>query len=114
AVDVGRQLLNVDAGGTERHRDDLFLQLAEVEVALTVEEVEERELEPLRERRTVRERLTELAGARADRARRHAVLRRLAQDDVLVAVVRLGRRAHLRPLPAEEGDEIGILRIAGD
>ena len=37
-----------------------------------------------------------------DRPRRNLVVGEIAQDDVLVAVVRLRRRADLRPLPAED------------
>ena len=48
----------------------------------------------------------------ADRTRRDLIVGGVAEDDVLVAVVRLGRQTHLRPLPAEEGDDVGILRIA--
>src|SRR4029079_15964434 len=58
-VAVGRQRLHVDAGRTERRRDDLLLQLAEIEIALAVEEIEERELEALRQRRPRGERLPE-------------------------------------------------------
>ncbi len=36
----------------------------------------------------------------------------VAQDDVLVAVVVLGGGAHLGPLPAEEGGDVGALDVA--
>src|SRR5262249_25945560 len=55
------------------------------------------------------------AGAgRGHRPTRDAVLGRVVEDDVLVPVV-VGRGdADLRPLPAEIGDEVGILGITGD
>src|SRR5262249_1609020 len=113
-VTVDRKLLRVDALRAERHLDDLLLEGPEVEVPLAMEEIEERKLEPLPERRTIRERLSQKSGARADGALREAILRGLAEDDVLVPVVRLRRLPDLRPFPSGERDEIGVLRIAGD
>ena len=70
----------------------LVLELAEVEVALAVRPVEEREAEPLPERRRAgAARRSSWCVERADRPRRHLVVVGVAEDHVLVAVVGLGR-----------------------
>src|SRR5436309_1437703 len=111
-VAVGGQFARVDARRAERNGEELALEAPEVVVALAVREIEEREGGPLPEWRGLDERLAEHPGARTDRAARHAVLGRVAEDHVLVAVVRLRRLPDLRPLPAEERDQVGVLRIA--
>src|SRR5581483_11235061 len=108
------KLARVDAGGTERRREELLLELLEVEVALAVRPVVERELEPLPERLAGPERADQLLVERADRPARHLVVGRVAEDHVLVAVVLVRRRADLGPFPAEERHEVRILRVAGD
>src|SRR5262249_53257073 len=104
---VGGELARVDAGravGELRHLADVP---EEVGVGSEPERAEQRE-------RTERLRgaLRPALRQRRDRARRHLVVRLPEQDHVAVSVV--GRRGgpHLRPLPAEEGDEIGVGGIA--
>ena len=107
------KLAGVDAGGAERNGGELVLEGPEVEVALAVREVEEREAEPLPEGRPLAEGPDQVLVERADRPTRHAVLGGVAEDDVLVTVVVRRADAHLRPFPAEVGDEIRAPRIAG-
>jgi hypothetical protein len=68
----------------------------------------------LAERRRPAQRADQLRTEGADRPRRHLVVGEVAEDDVLMAVVVRGRLADLRPFPAEEGDDVGVARIAGD
>ena len=111
-VAIGGQRAGVDARRAERHVAQLQLELLEVEVALAVRPVVQRELDALPEGSHHAHRADQLAVERADRTRRHTVVVRVAEDDVLVPVVVGRRRPHLRPLPAEEGDEVGVVRVA--
>ena len=111
-VAIGGQRARVDARRAERHVAQLELELLEVEVALAVRPVVQRKLDALPERSHHAHRADQLAVERADRAPRHVIVVRVAEDDVLVSVVVGRRRPHLRPLPAEEGDEVGVVRVA--
>src|SRR3989454_4434244 len=102
-----------DAGGAERDGGELVLEGPEVEVALAVREVEEREAEPLPEGRPLAEGADQVLIERADRPAWHAVLGGVAEDDVLVTVVVRRADAHLRPFPAEVGDEVRAPRVTG-
>src|SRR5206468_12478270 len=78
-----------------------------------IREGEDWEAEPLPGRRPLAEGADQVLVERADRPAWHAVVGGVAEDDVLVTVVVRRAAAHLRPFPAEVGDEIRAPRIAG-
>src|SRR5262249_5245659 len=111
---VGRQLAGIDAVGAQGHGAQLVLEFGEVEVPLPVREIfDERQPQALPQRWLLTERADELLVEGADRTFGYLILARVAEDDVLVPVVILARRADLRPFPADEGNQIRILRITG-
>ncbi len=107
---VMRQLARVDAGGAVRHAGDLGKQAEEVGIGAEADHAQQLG----RPEKPAWRRTTKHAGRqRRDRPRGQRLVRQPAEDDVLVAEVRLRRGAGLRPLPADECDEVGVLRIAG-
>ena len=104
------ELARVDADRAVRDAGERVGEPAEIQVVAPAERVDVARardaIEPLEERHAA------AVGQRGDRTRRQLGLGEPREDHVPVSVVRLRRRPDLRPLEADEGDQIGVARIA--